>query len=141
LQQAWTTAIFWLLGLADLAIAVYAFVAIPGRRRDTNLRLWLLLPDRRDGVAADAAYADHPEQPLGKTGLMYWTGIMGRSAAIPARADFLKNIAPPHFYSFAPNRLPSRSADCGLAAPRHFGASGRHRCAQILTDSLSYFLC
>jgi hypothetical protein len=86
--------------------------------------LWLLLPDRRDVVAADAAYADHPEQPLGKTGLMYWTGIMGRSAAIPLRVDFLKNIAPPHFYSFAPNRLLSRSGDCGLAALRHFGASG-----------------
>lgn len=86
-------------------------------------------------MAADAAYADHPEQPLAKTGLMYWTGIIGRSAAIPLRADFLKNVATPHFYWFAPNRLLSRSADCGLAAPRHFGASGRHRCAQILTDS------
>jgi len=62
-------------------------------------------------------------------------GSWGGSAAVPLRADFLNNIAPRHFYSFAPDRLLSRSADCGLAAPRHFGASGRHRCAQILRDS------
>jgi len=60
---------------------------------------------------------------------------MGDRSRFPLRSDFLKNIATPHFYWFAPNRLLSRSADCGLAGLRHFGASGRHRCGQILTDS------
>ena len=34
LQPAWTTAILWLLVLASVVIAVYAFRTIPGQRRD-----------------------------------------------------------------------------------------------------------
>ncbi len=33
LQPAWTTAIFWLLVLASIIVAVYAFAAIPSQRR------------------------------------------------------------------------------------------------------------
>jgi hypothetical protein len=108
LQPAWTTGVFWLLGLASLVIAVYAFATIPSQRRaiyifDWAFRfligamwwqqtLWKLPP----------AYTDHPEQPFGETGLAYWMSVMGRSAAIPAQADFVNNIVLPHFYLFAP---------------------------------------
>ena len=107
-QPGWTTAIFWLLALASVVIAVYAFSAIPGQRRLTHIcdwgfrfligamwwqqTLWKLPP----------YYTDHPEQPFGETGLAYWMGVMGRSAAIPAQADFVNNIVLPHFYLFAP---------------------------------------
>src|SRR5207253_4524868 len=107
-QPGWTTAIFWLLALASVIIAVYAFSAIPGQRRLTHIcdwgfrfligamwwqqTLWKLPP----------YYTDHPEQPFGETGLAYWMGVMGRSAAIPAQADFVNNIVLPHFYLFAP---------------------------------------
>ena len=107
-QPAWTTGIFWLLGLASLVIAVYAFGTIPSQRRATHIwdwafrvligamwwqqTLWKLPP----------AYTDHPEQPFGETGLAYWMGVEGRSAAIPAQADFVNNIVLPHFYLFAP---------------------------------------
>jgi hypothetical protein len=107
-QPAWTTGIFWLLGLASLVIAVYAFGTIPSQRRVTHIwdwafrvligamwwqqTLWKLPP----------AYTDHPEQPFGETGLAYWMGVEGRSAAIPAQADFVNNIVLPHFYLFAP---------------------------------------
>ena len=107
-QPAWTTGIFWLLGLASLAIAVYAFATIPSQRRVTYIcdyvfrvligamwweqTLWKLPP----------AYTDHPEQPFGETGLAYWMGVMGRSAAVPAQADFVNNLVLPHFYLFAP---------------------------------------
>ena len=37
LQPAWTTVVFWLLVLASIAIAIYAFVSIPGQRRAANL--------------------------------------------------------------------------------------------------------
>jgi uncharacterized membrane protein YphA (DoxX/SURF4 family) len=47
-------------------------------------------------------YTDHPEQPFGETGLAYWMGVMGKSAAIPAQADFVNNIVLPNFYLFAP---------------------------------------
>src|SRR6516164_4751973 len=108
LQPAWTTGIFWVLGLASVAIAVYAFAAIPSQRRATYIcdyvfrfligamwwqqTLWKLPP----------SYTDHPEQPFGETGLAYWMGVMGKSAAIPAQADFVNNIVLPHFYLFAP---------------------------------------
>ena len=108
LQPAWTTGIFWVLGLASLAIAIYAFATIPSQRRATYIcdyvfrfligamwwqqTLWKLPP----------SYTDHPEQPFGETGLAYWMGVMGKSAAIPAQADFVNNIVLPHFYLFAP---------------------------------------
>jgi uncharacterized membrane protein YphA (DoxX/SURF4 family) len=107
-QPAWTTGIFWLLGLASVVIAVYAFSAIPSQRRASHIcdfvfrfllgafwweqTLWKLPP----------AYTDHPEQPFGETGLAYWMGLMGKHAAIPLQADFVNNIVLPHFYLFAP---------------------------------------
>src|SRR5438270_11657202 len=107
-QPGWTTAIFWLLALASVVIAVYAFSAIPGQRRLTHIcdwgfrfligamwwqqTLWKLPP----------FYTDHPEQPFGETGLAYWMTVMGRSAAIPLQADFVNIIVLPHFYLFAP---------------------------------------
>jgi uncharacterized membrane protein YphA (DoxX/SURF4 family) len=47
-------------------------------------------------------YTDHPDQPFGKTGLAYWMILLGKSAAVPAQADFVNNIVLPHFYLFAP---------------------------------------
>jgi uncharacterized membrane protein YphA (DoxX/SURF4 family) len=108
LHPAWTTGVFWLLGLASVAIAVYAFATISSQRRAIYIcdfifrfligamwwqqTLWKLPP----------TYTDHPEQPFGETGLAYWMGVMGKSAAIPAQADFVNNIVLPHFYLFAP---------------------------------------
>ena len=107
-QPGWTTATFWLLAFASVVIAIYAFAAIPSQRRLTHIcdwafrfvigamwwqqTLWKLPP----------SYTDHPEQPFGETGLAYWMGVMGKSAAIPAQADFVSNIVLPHFYLFAP---------------------------------------
>src|SRR6201987_1310785 len=107
-QPAWTTGIFWLLGLASLASAVYAFVILPSQRRVTHIWDWIF----RFLIGAmwwqqtlwklPPAYTDHPDQPFGETGLAYWMGVEGHSAAIPAQADFVNNIVLPHFYLFAP---------------------------------------
>src|SRR6184192_81563 len=107
-QPGLTTGVFWLLALASVVIAVYAFSAIPGQRRLTHIcdwafrvligcmwwqqTLWKLPP----------FYTDHPEQPFGETGLAYWMTLMGKHAAIPLQADFVNHIALPHFYLFAP---------------------------------------
>jgi len=107
-QPGLTTVIFWILVAASILIAIYAFSTIPGQRRLTYVcdwafrfligtmwwqqTLWKLPP----------SYTDHPEQPFGETGLAYWMGVMGKSAAIPAQADFVNNIVLPHFYLFAP---------------------------------------
>jgi hypothetical protein len=107
-QPVWTTAIFWLLGLASVVIAIYAFSTIPSQRRAIYIADWVF----RFLIGAmwwqqtlwklPPSYTDHPEQPFGETGLAYWMGVLGRSAAVPAQADFVNNIVLPHFYLFAP---------------------------------------
>jgi uncharacterized membrane protein YphA (DoxX/SURF4 family) len=107
-QPVWATGIFWLLGLASIVIALYAFSTIPSQRRATYVCDWVF----RVLIGAmwweqtlwklPPYYTDHPEQPFGETGLAYWMGVMGKSAAIPAQADFVNNIVLPHFYLFAP---------------------------------------
>ncbi len=108
LRPAWTTGIFWLLMLASIAIAVYAFRTMPGQRSIEHIgnfgfrfligafwwqqTLWKLPP----------FYTDQPQTPFGTTGLAYWMGLMGKHAAIPLQADFVNNIVLPHFYLFAP---------------------------------------
>src|SRR4029077_13463153 len=98
----------WVLVLATVAFALNAFAAMPVQRRATHLwnwafrffigcmwwqqTLWKLPP----------YYTDHPDQPFGATGLAYWMGLVGKSAAIPQQAEFVNNIVLPHFYVFAP---------------------------------------
>ncbi len=108
LQPAWTTGIFWLLALASVAIAVYAFSTIRGQRDARYICDWVF----RFLIGAmwwqqtlwklPPIYTDHPEQPFGETGLAYWMMVMGKSAAVPLQAHFVNNIVLPHFYLFAP---------------------------------------
>jgi uncharacterized membrane protein YphA (DoxX/SURF4 family) len=108
IQPGWTTAAFWLLLIAGVAIAVYVLVTIPEQRRWTNVAQWAL----RFLIGAfwwqqtlwklPPYYTDHPEKPFGETGLAYWMGLMGKHAAIPLQADFVNHIVLPHFYLFAP---------------------------------------
>ena len=104
----WPTAVFWVLVLASLAIAVYAFAAIPDQRRTTHLWNWVFrfligcMWWQQTLWKLPPYYTDHPDQPFGATGLAYWMGLMGKSAAIPQQAEFVNNIVLPHFYVFAP---------------------------------------
>src|ERR1700739_3403756 len=107
-QPGWTTAIFWLLLVASIAIAAYAYRTIPGQRGLAHLGNWSF----RLVVGAmwwqqslwklPPYYTDHPEQPFGDTGLAYWMKLLGQHAAIPLQADFVNQIVLPHFYLFAP---------------------------------------
>ena len=104
----WTTYAFWVLVLASVVIAVYALITIPGQRRATHLFDWLFrfligcMWWQQTLWKLPPYYTDHPDQPFGETGLAYWMGVMGKSAAIPQQADFVNNIVLPHFYVFAP---------------------------------------
>jgi len=108
LQPAWTTAMFWLLLLSSIAIAAYVFRTNPGQRSIEHVGNWafrLLIGCmwwQQTLWKLPPYYTDHPEQPFGETGLAYWMGVMGRSAAVPLQADFVNNIVLPHFYLFAP---------------------------------------
>jgi uncharacterized membrane protein YphA (DoxX/SURF4 family) len=108
LKPAWTTYVFWVLVIASILIAAYAFATIREQRRFVHLgnwacrfiigamwwqqTLWKLPP----------YYTDHPDQPFGKTGLAYWVGVEGKSAAIALQADLVNHVVLPHFYLFAP---------------------------------------
>ena len=107
-QRDWPTYVFWLLILASIAIALYAWTQLPEQRQSRHIANWLF----RFLIGAmwwqqtlwklPPSYTDHPEQPFGDTGLAYWMGQMGKHAAIPLQADFVNNIVLPHFYWFAP---------------------------------------
>jgi len=94
--------------LASLAIAVYAFAAIPGQRGANHLWNWVFrlligcMWWQQTLWKLPPYYTDHPDQPFGATGLAYWMGLMGKSAAIPQQAEFVNNFVLPHFYVFAP---------------------------------------
>lgn len=108
LEPAWTTGIFWLLLLASIGIAAYAFRTMPGQRSIEHIGNWVF----RFVLGAfwwqqtlwklPPFYTDQPQEPFGTTGLAYWMGLMGKHAAIPLQADFVNNIVLPHFYLFAP---------------------------------------
>jgi hypothetical protein len=107
-QPGWTTLVFWVLIIASIAIAAYAWARLPEQRRGVHVANWLI----RFVIGAmwwqqtlwklPPSYTDHPERPFGQTGLAYWMGLMGKHAAIPLQADFVNNIVLPHFYFFAP---------------------------------------
>ena len=107
-QPAWTTAIFWMLLLGSVAIAVYVYRAIPGQRRIEHIGNWAIrlligcMWWQQSLWKLPPFYTDHPEEPFGATGLAYWMGLMGKHAAIPLQADFVNKIVLPHFYLFAP---------------------------------------
>jgi len=108
LQPGWTTVIFWLLLLASIAIAIHVCRRIPGQRSIEHVSNWVFrlligcMWWQQTLWKLPPFYTDHPNQPFGETGLAYWMGVMGKSAAIPLQADFVNNIILPHFYIFAP---------------------------------------
>ena len=107
-KPLWTTAVFWLLLIASIAIAFYALSAIPEQRRPRHLAQWAFrfligaMWWQQSLWKLPPYYTDQPGKPFGETGLAHWMQIMGKSAAIPLQADFVNNIVLPHFYWFAP---------------------------------------
>jgi uncharacterized membrane protein YphA (DoxX/SURF4 family) len=107
-QPGWTTIVFWVLLLASIVIAIYAFTTIQEQRRAAHAWNWVFrlligcMWWQQTLWKLPPYYTDHPDQPFGATGLAYWMGVEGKSAAIPQQADFVNNIVLPHFYLFAP---------------------------------------
>jgi uncharacterized membrane protein YphA (DoxX/SURF4 family) len=108
LLPRWTTGVFWLLVLASIGIAIYAFRTIPGQRSYEHVCNWAF----RFFIGAmwwqqtlwklPPTYTDQPDRPFGETGLSYWMTALGKSAAVPLQADFVNHIVLPYFYFFAP---------------------------------------
>jgi uncharacterized membrane protein YphA (DoxX/SURF4 family) len=107
-DPVWTTAVFWLLVVASVLIAAYAWRRFPEQRTLSRLLQWsfrLIIGAfwwQQSLWKLPPLYTDHPDAPFGQTGLAYWMGLMGKHAAIPLQADFVNNFVLPHFYVFAP---------------------------------------
>jgi len=107
-EPSWLTLVFWLLLLASIVIAGYAFTQVPGQQRAGHIGRWLIrfligaMWWQQSLWKLPPYYTDHPERPFGETGLAYWMGEMGKHAAIPLQADFVNHIVLPNFYLFAP---------------------------------------
>ncbi len=107
-QPGWLTAVFWLLLVASIAIALFALATIPEQRRGGHAARWVFrfligaMWWQQSLWKLPPSYTDHPEQPFGDTGLAYWMKLLGQHAAIPLQADFVNLVVLPHFYLFAP---------------------------------------
>lgn len=106
-RPGWTGYAFWALLIGSALVAACAFIAIPQQRRfkpvaDWLFRLWIgSMWWQQTLWKLPPSYTDHPDKPL-TTGLYYWMTVMGKSAAIPAQADFVNHTVLPNFYVFAP---------------------------------------
>jgi len=106
-QPAWTTAVYWLLLLGSIAIAIYARRSIPSQRSWSHVGDWLCrffigtMWWQQTLWKLPPLYTDNPSDPL-NSGLHYWMTREGQSAAIQLQADFVNHIVLPHFYFFAP---------------------------------------
>ncbi|MGH7089063.1 MAG: hypothetical protein ACREFQ_09205, partial [Stellaceae bacterium] len=78
LQPGWTTVAFWVLMLASVGVALYAWCTVPDQRRAIHVGNWAC----RFFIGAmwwqqtlwklPPYYTDHPGSAFGKTGLAYW---------------------------------------------------------------------
>jgi uncharacterized membrane protein YphA (DoxX/SURF4 family) len=106
-QPAWTTAIYWLLLLGSMAIALYAWRNIPSQRSWRNVGDWLCrffigtMWWQQTLWKLPPLYTDNPSDPL-NSGLHYWMSQEGQGASFPLLADFVNHIVLPNFYFFAP---------------------------------------
>jgi len=130
LQPGWTTAIFWSLMLASIAIAVYVFRTIPGQRSIEHVGNWAFrvligaMWWQQSLWKLPPYYTDQPQEPFGTTGLAYWMGLMGN----PAAGRFRQQYSDTALLLIRPDRLRIGSADRGVTDPWLFHSVGRrHR--------------
>ena len=106
-KPAWPTAIYWLLLIGSIAIALYAWRTMPSQRSWRNLGDWLCrffvgtMWWQQTLWKIPPLYTDNPSDPL-NSGLHYWMTREGQSAAFPLLGDFVNHIVLPNFYFFAP---------------------------------------
>jgi uncharacterized membrane protein YphA (DoxX/SURF4 family) len=106
-HPAWPTAVYWLLLLGSITIAIHAWRSIASQRSWRNVGDWLcrlLIGSmwwQQTLWKLPPLYTDNPSDPA-NSGLHYWMTQLGQSAWLPLQADFVNHIVLPHFYFFAP---------------------------------------
>jgi hypothetical protein len=106
-KPAWPTAIYWLLLIGSIVIALYAWRNIPSQRSWRNVGDWLCrffvgtMWWQQTLWKLPPLYTDNPSDPV-NTGLHFWMTREGQSAAFPLLGGFVNHIVLPNFYFFAP---------------------------------------
>jgi uncharacterized membrane protein YphA (DoxX/SURF4 family) len=97
-KPAWFTAVFWLLLLASIAIALSAWARVPEQRTPGALAIWLLR------VLMGAMWWQQTlwKIPPNFDGLKYWIQQESAHAAIPLQGDVVGNIVLPNLWLFGP---------------------------------------
>jgi uncharacterized membrane protein YphA (DoxX/SURF4 family) len=104
-QAGWTSYVFWLLVIASVAIAVVNLRRDSSQRSVLHLWNWLArffigaLWWQQSLWKLPPTYTDQPD---GSGGLRYWMGEMAKWASTGLQQHFVKDVALPHFYFFAP---------------------------------------
>jgi uncharacterized membrane protein YphA (DoxX/SURF4 family) len=104
-QPSWTTAVFWLLLVTSISVAVYTFKRDQSQRAVTHVWNWLArlvmgaMWWQQSLWKLPPTYTDQPD---GTGGLHYWIGEMAKYAAFDFHRNFVRNVVEPHFYFFAP---------------------------------------
>jgi hypothetical protein len=107
-EPHWTTAVFWILIVATVAIAARVARKDPTQRTASRVgdfaarfligacwwqqSLWKLPP----------YYTDDPAAPFGTTGLPFWMKQMADYAPFKLQAWLVRDVVLPNFYVFAP---------------------------------------
>lgn len=107
-EPGWYTAMFWLLLVAALVIAVSVWRALPEQRRPEAVAMTLV----RVLVGAmwwqqslwklPPYYTDDPSAPFGTTGLSFWMKQMVEYGPFELQARLVNDVVLAHFYWFAP---------------------------------------
>ena len=104
-QPSWTTAVFWLLLVTSIGVAVYTFKRDQNQRAVTHVWNWLArlvmgaMWWQQSLWKLPPTYTDQPD---GTGGLHYWIGEMAKYSAFDFHRNFIQSVVEPHFYFFAP---------------------------------------
>jgi len=104
IEPEWTTAVFWALLIASVAIAALVFRRDPTQR--TSRHLWMFASRLMIGAMwwqqtlwkLPPTYTDQED---GSGGLRFWMEEMTKNAAFRAQANLVKDVFLPHFQFFA----------------------------------------
>ncbi len=105
IEPAWTTAVFWLLLVASIVIAVVNWRRDPRQHTIAHVWNWLFrliigaMWWQQSLWKLPPTYTDQAD---GSGGLHYWVGEMAHYAAFGFQRNFVEKVVQPHFYFFAP---------------------------------------
>lgn len=95
---AWTTAVFWLLGIASIVVAVTAWRADASRREPRHIAIWLI----RFFVGAMWWQQSLWKIPPNYGGLVYWMQQMVAHASTELQSRLVQDLVLPNIGFFGP---------------------------------------